>query len=155
MPTIVRETIFDSQIERLFLPPQSAWKWMEKVGREQYDLTVAAAPVRSGELKKSFNLAVLPNGKYRAFYTVGSYSPHADYVIFGTTPPIYGSGNFMSKPRRIKGGKGKMSTPVPMMRVRAAPHSWFTHPTNLRFVDGQMANNFMERAAFVILGRYG
>jgi hypothetical protein len=153
MPTIVRETIYDTQVERLFLPPQSAWKWMEKLGREQYDLTVAGAPVRTGELKRSFNLAVTPHGKYRARYTVGSYSPYADYVIFGTTPPIYGDGNFMSKPRRLKGGK--MSTPVPMMRIRAAPHSWFLHLVNLRFVDGQMANNFMWRAAAVILSRYG
>jgi hypothetical protein len=154
MGTLVRVTINDEEIARLFLPPQSAWRWMEKVGREQYDLTVAGAPVRTGDLKRSFNLAVTPNGKYQARYTVGSYSPHATYVIFGTTPPIYGSGNFMSRPRRIKGGKGKMSTPVPMMRIRAAPHSWFLHPVNLRFVDGQMANDFMGRAADVIIGRY-
>ena len=153
MPTLVKVTVDDEDIARIFMPGGDAWNWMERVGREQMEYTLAGTPVRTGELRKSMNLALTPNGKNNVRYSVGSYSEHAEYVIFGTTPPIYGDGNFMSKPRRLP--NGRMSVSVPLLWIRPAPHSWFAFPFQIRFVDGQMANDFMGRAGTIIYSKYG
>ena len=144
MPTLVRVTVEDQNINRIFLPGGDAWDWMRKVGQEQMFITLEQTPVRSGELRRSFNLALTPNGANNVRYTVGTYSEHAVYVIFGTTPPIWGDGNAMAA-----------NPPGPLMLIRPSPHSWSPHPFWKRLVDGQMANDFMGRAGAVIYARYG
>jgi hypothetical protein len=144
MPTLVRSTVDEGAIDRIF-KTGDGWTWMKKVGQEQMFYTLEQTPVRTGDLRRSFNLALTPNGKYKVRYTVGTYSPKAKYVIFGTTPPIYGSGK---KYRNQQHG-------YPLMLIKAAPHSWFGHPTTKRFVDGQPENDFMSRAAGIIMSKYG
>lgn len=156
MGTLVRVTINDERIASLFVPGGDGWGWMRKVGTEQLYETIGRSPIRTGELASSFKLSLTPNGKYQTRYTVGTYSEHAIYVIFGTGPIIWGSGKVMSKPRKISKKKGGGMTPTyPLMRIRAAPHSWFANPVLMRFVRGQKANDFMGDAADVILARYG
>jgi hypothetical protein len=41
------------------------------------------------------------------------------------------------------------------MLIKPAPHSWFSHPTTKRFVNGQPENDFMSRAADKIMAKYG
>jgi len=161
MGTLVRVTVNDTNINRLFLPGGDGWSWMQKVGQEQMFITLEQTPVRSGELRRSLNLALTPNGRNNVRYTVGSYSETAIYVIFGTKNPIYGSGSYMKKSTRLRKGQigyqrgvKTMSIAHPLMMVRPQPHSWFDRPTPMRFVDGQMANDFMGRAGQIIYNRY-
>jgi hypothetical protein len=143
MATLVRSTVDEAAIDRIF-KGGDGWDWMKKVGQEQMFYTLEQTPVRTGDLRRSFNLALTPNGKYKVRYTVGTYSRKAKYVIFGTTPPIYGRGKWMHK----TGG-------YPLMLIKPAPHSWFSHPTTKRFVNGQPENDFMSRAADKIMAKYG
>lgn len=148
MPTIVRETIYDTQIARLFVPGGDGWDWMLSVGQEQMMHTLMQTPVRSGELRRSFNLALTPHGRNNVRYTVGTYSEYADYVIFGTTGPIFADDYVFTA------DQDPDDYDYPRMRIRPAPHSWFGDYTYRLWVNGQTANNFMERAAAIIIAKY-
>lgn len=145
MPTFVTYSVDDIQIGRLFLPGpgETGWNWMERAGREQMWETLQVVPRRTHALASSLNLALTPNGPLNVRYSIGTYSPYAEYVIFGTTGPIYGSGGWTDD----DGNK--------WMLIRPYPHSWFMYPVGLSEVSGQTANNFLARAGRTMLNKYG
>lgn len=145
MGTKIRVTTYDWEIGRLFLPGpgENAWDWMRRAGNEQMWHTKRLAPYRTGDLQRSLNLSLTPYGPLNVRYTIGSYSDYAEYVIKGTGPQIWGNGNWVDMDDE------------PVMRIRAAPHSWFTYPVNMYIVDGQMPNDFLSYAANFIIAKYG
>lgn len=145
--TNVRATVNDSQIASLFVPGGDGWDWMRRVGTEQLYETIGTAPVRSGDLSRSFRLSLTPNGRNQVRYTVGSYSDYAVYVIFGTTGPIYANDY-------VDVDNLTTDYDYPHMRIRPMPHSGFSDYAFRLTVRGQTANDFMGRAAQRIIARY-
>jgi hypothetical protein len=144
MATIVRKTIYDWEIGRLFLPGpgETAWNWMERAGREQMWHTLRLVPRRTGALAASHNLALTPAGPLNVRYSIGTYSEYADYVIHGTTGPIWGDGGWTDEDGNH------------WLLIRPFPHSWFAYPVGLSQVDGQDANNYLLAAAMEMIRKY-
>lgn len=131
--TVTRVTIYDRNLDRLFLPGGDAWDWMERVGREHISMAIIEAPRRSGNLARQHNLALTP---YRrgVRYSVGNYAEYAEYVHGGTFGPIVALGG---------GFMGPLSP-------------WGVHGTAyVREVSGQTANPWIARAADIVLAKYG
>ena len=141
MPTNVRVTIYDRNLDALFLAGGDVWNWMERVGREHLAEALIEVPRRSGVLASAHNLALTPYQKRGTRYSVGNYAEHAEYVYFGTTGPITTGGGFWDN--------GKIAYLGPM-----AP--WMGR--NTRFapsVSGQESNPWVANAADHVLAKYG
>lgn len=131
--TVTRVTIYDRNLDRLFLPGGDAWDWMERVGREHVSMAIIEAPKRTMNLARQHNLALTP---YRrgVRYSVGNYADYAEYVHGGTIGPILPHG-------------GDWLGPL-------AP--WGVYPGGyIREASGQRANPWIERAADIVLAKYG
>lgn len=141
MPTTTRVTIYDRNIDRLFLGGGDVWDWMERVGREHLMMALVEVPRRTGSLAAAHNLALTPYKKRGVRYSVGNYADHADYVHGGTTGPIVAGTGFWDD--------GSIAYMGPM-----AP--WMGHNARYaRSVSGQDANPWLSRAADIVLAKYG
>lgn len=141
MATVVRVTIYDRNIDRLFLPGGDVWDWMRDVGAEHLRMALVEVPRRSGSLASKHNLALTPYGKRGVRYSVGNYADHAYWVHEGTTGPITTGGGFWDDGRRAFLG--------PM-----AP--WMGRNTLFATsVSGQEANPWIARAGDIVLAKYG
>jgi hypothetical protein len=147
MGTIVRTIIQDTDIGRLFLPGpgETAWNWMERAAREQMTQTLKEVPRRTNALASSLNIAILPNGYVNCFYSIGSYSDYAPYVIFGTkhVAPIRPKGSWTDADGNA------------WLWIRPFPHSWWMGGGGIEHVAGQDANNFLDRGSKFMLAKYG
>lgn len=138
--TVTRVTIYDRNLDLLFLPGGDAWDWLERVGREHLAMALVEVPRRSGRLAASHNLALTP---YRrgVRYSVGNYAEHAEWVHSGTTGPITTGDGFWED--------GKRAFMGPMT-------PWGGHSTVWApVVSGQKANPWIANAATYALAKYG
>lgn len=141
MPTTARVTIYDANIDRLFLGGGDVWDAMERIGREHLGMALIEAPVRTGELRSLHNLALTPYKKRGVRYTVGNYAEHALFV-HGGTRPIITAGNGFWDDGRI----AFLGPMAPWMGRDALYAPW---------VSGQEANPWIARAADIVLAKYG
>lgn len=131
--TVTRVTIYDRNLDLLFLPGGDAWKWMEEVGREHLAMALIEAPRRTGALASQHNLALTPY-KRGVRYSVGNYADYAKFVHDGTIGPIVATGGGFLGPLTPWG-------PFPGGYIREA--------------SGQTANPWIENAAKIVLAKYG
>lgn len=141
MATVVRVTIYDSQIAAFFLPGGDTWNWMQRVGFEHMQMAAIEAPSRTNRLRSLHNLALTPVGRNQCRYSVGNYADYAAYVHEGTTGPITSTGWDDGSPA--------------FMAIRPAPSSRFPNGGYLREVSGQTANPWLSRAGNIVLAKYG
>lgn len=141
MPTNVRVTVYDTQVERLFLPGGDAWDWLMRVGHEHTQMAIIESPSRTGYLRTQHNLSLTPVGRYNVRYSVGNWADYAVYVHEGTTGPIVSTGWDDGSPA--------------FLAIRPMPHSRFPVTKYLRSVSGQEANPWIARAGGIVLAKYG
>lgn len=141
--------VFDGAINAMFNPGGEAHSETGKIVRDIRLQAIAAAPVRSGELKRGHRANVTP-GNFRKKVTgqVYNVAKHAVFVVLGT------------------GGPGRIITssrPGGYLLVRLRPHSWYRwgwarpgmrNGVPRDYVRGQRANDYIERAANRVLSRY-
>lgn len=131
--TVTRVTIYDRNLDLLFLPGGDAWNWMERVGRQHLAMALIEVPRRTGGLAAQHNLALTPY-KRGVRYTVGNYADHSEYVHQGTIGPIVATGGGFMGP--------------------LAP--WGPYPGGyIPKASGQSANPWIARAADIALAKYG
>lgn len=135
MPTTTRVTIYDTQVDRIFLPGGDVWDYMREVGDEHYRWASIYAPTRTYFLLSQMaGPFVMPyNGRRGVRYSVGNYAPYANFVHGGTTGPIYGK-------TELEGLEGTW------LWVRPMPYSWYPAGGWFGWVDGQTANPWIRRA---------
>lgn len=127
----VRVSVNDTAIARAFVPGGMVWDNMRRFMLTTLSMGRIEAPVRSGELMRSLGQVLTPSGRNQCRGTLYADADHARYVVGGTRPLITGN-----------------------MKVRLAPHSYYTRPTSSRGypgvlrreVRGQRANDFLTRA---------
>lgn len=137
MPTAVRVSVNDSAVAmELSTPPGENWKYLQKLGTEHAWRAAIAAPIRSGTIKRSHNLALTPVGSTGVRASVGNYADHALYVHEGTTGPIFATG----------GGN---------LWLRPSPASWFPRGGQAKSVRGQEANPWIAKAAEDVYTQHG
>lgn len=141
MPTRVRVTIYDANIDGMFLPGGDTWNWMERVGREHLAMALVEVPRRSNVLASSHNLALTPYKRRGVRYSVGNYAEHALWVHEGTTGPITTGGGFWESGKRTYLG--------PMAPWMGRSTVWAPS------VSGQEANPWIANAADYVLAKYG
>lgn len=134
MPERFIVTVYDVEISRLFDAMGTVGRPMTRLQREIYAEAILAAPSRSGELKASHrNKGARKAGPYRIRGFIENTSAHAEFVYKGTHGPIF--------PRRRR-----------FLRFPGRGGVGFTYK---RWVRGQRANPWMERAARTVLSRHG
>jgi hypothetical protein len=159
MPTEVRVTIYDRNIDAMFMPGGDTWRWLEGVGREHMAMALVEVPRRTNQLAASHNLALTPYKRRGVRYSVGNYARHAYWVHEGTDTPIVARHGFTDggapKPSRFKSGRVTgMYTPggLPMLHLKP----WGIHGyKSVYAVRGQEANPWIARAAEFALAKYG
>lgn len=114
MPVTYSVQVLQRNINRLYLPRGEGYRWHDRVVRQMFVACVAAAPMRSGELKGKHRITgKMSNGAYvRAEIT--NFADHAENVHEGyprgATTSIPGairakSKKGMSVPRRGRSGR--------------------------------------------------
>jgi len=143
MATTVRVTIYDANIQALFVdgPQGDVWNWMERVGRRHLGAALVEVPRRSGFLASQHNLALTPYKRFGVRYSVGNYADYANYVHGGTTGPIMAGNGFWDDGRRAMMGP---------MAAWMGRNALYAHTVN-----GQAANPWIARAADIALAPYG
>lgn len=133
---VSRIIVYKNEIDRAFLPGGSVYKNMRRIGLFNEAVAKSIAPKRTGNMAAQIKLHVLPHRRYQFFYVVRSPAPYTEYVLGGTTGPIYANG-------------GKL------LWVRPKPYSNFIWKkqfasmhgrTPMFWVRGQKANNFLGRS---------
>lgn len=127
-------TVYDVELSALFDRMGTVGKPMTRLQREVFLASIAAAPARSGEIKRSHvNRGARKAGPYRIRGFIQNEAPHAAYVYKGTSGPI--------TPKRRK-----------VLRLAAGGGHGVVFTKRVR---GQRANPWMERAARTVLSRHG
>jgi hypothetical protein len=139
--TRTRVTIYDANIDRIFLPGGDVWGFMEMLGRMHLSMALIEVPRRTGFLASQHNLAVTPYKKRGVRYSVGNYADHSEYVHQGTTGPIAAGNGWWDD------GRPAMMGPMPPHMGRNAVYQ--------QFVAGQTANPWIARSADIVLARFG
>jgi hypothetical protein len=122
----VRVQVYDSRIQEMFNPGGSVHKWTRDLAIRVLDRSMRECPKRTSFLAFSHDFSVGTNH----FGTVGYVKNHAEYAVFvheGTRDVIFPVTN-------------------KYLVVRPHPHSHYTRYTSRRWVRGQHANPWMERA---------
>ena len=141
MPTTARVTIYDRNIDSLFLGGGDVWNWMERTGREHLMMALVEVPRRTGGLAAAHNLALTPYQKRGVRYSVGNYAEHALWVHEGTRPIITAGTGFWDD-----GRIAYMGPMAPWMGRNTLYAPW---------VSGQDANPWIANAAGIVLAKYG
>lgn len=140
--TRARVTIDDNAVTRMTSTPSGdVWQFMQRFGTQATWMSVLKAPVRSGKLKASHNLALTPRGRDGTRASIGNYADHTVFVHEGTTGPITASGWDDGSPA--------------FLAIRPFPASHFGQRTYLRSVAGQKANPWMREAVEDVARSYG
>lgn len=139
--TVARVTIYDANIDRVFLPGGDVWGFMQSLGFRHMSIALMEAPRRTGFLAAQHNLALTPYKKRGVRYSVGNYALYSDFVHNGTTGPITAGNGWWEDGRRA------MMGPMPPSPRGAVPYQ--------HSVSGQTANPWMARAADIALAQFG
>lgn len=135
----------------LYKTGHMANRWFGQISRQLSVNTRAAAPSRTGTMKKGIhtNMHAVPQAR-RMEIDWWSEVPYTLYVLRGTTSPIMARGlwevggqpaaAFTKDPE-----KGWVGVRGRWMRVRPAPFSYYAKPTHRLYVAGQRRNNFLSR----------
>lgn len=126
----VRTSVNSTQIARAFLPGGMVWDNMRRFMFTSKTAAIGDAPKRTGHLASTIGTVLTPAGKNQCRGTLYADADYARFVIGGT------------------------STIRANMKVRLAPHSYYTVPNSKfgypgvlrREVRGQRANDFLDRA---------
>lgn len=159
--TVTRVTIYDRNIDRLFLAGGDVWDWMQRTGTEHLMMALVEAPMRTGALRRAHNLALTPYKKRGVRYTVGNYAEHSFWVHEGTDTPIVPMHAFSTAvgaatrpiPDRDFGGMSLRDRQgFPLLALRP----WGRYGRIYKYaVRGQQANPWIARAADLVLSKYG
>lgn len=137
MASEVRLVVYDTLIARMSLPGGAIFRWTRRRRELVEHLSIAFAPMRSGELKASINGTYNPRpGRFQVRMEVRASAPHALWVHEGT---------------RGLDGRARIKPHPPNKYLRLSPGNG--HPTLYRkSVRGQKANPFMRRALTQVMG---
>jgi hypothetical protein len=97
MPSTYQVTVLRRNIGRLFLPRGEGYNWMSGVRREMFNAAVAAAPSRTGDLKRGHRSTQRGRNQYRCDFEIYNVAPHSE-IVHGGRPAI--EGPTMRVPRR-------------------------------------------------------
>jgi hypothetical protein len=144
MPTTYRVQVYEANIQRMFLPMGSGYRWMDKVRLQMHRAAVSSAPSRSGALAAAHRSSILPgSNQYQVRMEITNVSDHAEFVHEGTNrrPPgkLYAFG---------PGGPG---------RNTVSPHAGqhFGKFYGTRGLAGQRPNQWLDKACTRIAVQHG
>lgn len=145
MAGLYKVAVFDSRIVGMFGPGTDASAFVRKNTGEISNLARVGAPKRSGRLALSHHTTgPYRVGPYNVAGQVYNDARHASWVHNGTYGPIY--------PKRPFRKDGSIST----LRLPRTPSASRVGGPFIRrrWVDGQKANPWLERAARAVIARY-
>jgi hypothetical protein len=157
MPALERVVIFD---ERLYHGNGDVIKWCRLITLKFSAHAKAYAPKRSGTLARSVRASIRNPGPKRVMGTIGVGAPYATFVLSGTHGPIMANRAWARSRRglswrntdpRDTSAKFGGALPGTLMPVGQSQLDSGVTPFGGRVrlrsvVEGQRANNFLERA---------
>lgn len=138
-----RITVYESRIERAFLPGGTVYGNVRRVGKDHERFAKNLAPKRTGQMAQNIRMAITPFGKYQFRYTVNTRTDYAIYTLKGTTGPIFPSNS-------------------KLLWVRPKPYSWYSWNRTKGWggrtprisVDGQTGDDWLKKSLYLTFKKH-
>lgn len=147
MPLIARTTVYRRNLAREFQTGGQGYRWLDRVKKAMHDGSIAAAPVRSGDIKRGHRSFITGINQYACRAEIVNLAEHAEWVHDGTRPWI--EGTFRVPRKRQAGGARGADLPGRLVFYTDGEMDRYGN-VNQTGVRGQRAQPWMDRACTAV-----